>query len=110
MINLSNQKTRISFFTLGCRLNQSETAIIETGFVQQGYHIVPFSEPADIVVINTCTVTENGDADTRRLVNKASRINPQARIALVGCQAPSAKRATPAASQCPMGCREISVS
>jgi len=77
----------ISFYTLGCRLNQSETAVIEHTFKEGGYQIVDFENPADTVVINTCTVTENGDADTRRLVNKISRINPQARIALVGCQA-----------------------
>lgn len=87
MINLNNNTTKIAFYTLGCRLNQSETAVIETTFAQEGYRIVPFDEPADIVVINTCTVTENGDADTRRLVNKVGRINPLARIALVGCQA-----------------------
>ncbi len=78
---------KISFYTLGCRLNQSETAVIERTFESVGYRIVDFQEPADVVVINTCTVTENGDADTRRLVNKVNRINPKARIALVGCQA-----------------------
>jgi len=78
---------RISFYTFGCRLNQSETATIEKTFEAKGYKVVDFKDPADIVVVNTCTVTENGDADTRRLVNKISRSNPQARIALVGCQA-----------------------
>ncbi|MBZ0167364.1 MAG: MiaB/RimO family radical SAM methylthiotransferase, partial [Candidatus Omnitrophica bacterium] len=87
MISLNNNATKIAFYTLGCRLNQSETAVIETTFAQEGYRIVPFEEPADIVVINTCTVTENGDSDTRRLVNKVGRINPWAKIALVGCQA-----------------------
>ena len=77
----------ISFNTLGCRLNQSETAVIENTFVDRGYTIVDFQQPADVVVINTCTVTENGDADTRRLVNKINRLNPNAKIALIGCQA-----------------------
>jgi threonylcarbamoyladenosine tRNA methylthiotransferase MtaB len=77
----------IAFFTLGCRLNQSETAVIQQSFTVDGYKIVDIKEPADYVVINTCTVTENGDADTRRLVNRVSRINPQTNIALVGCQA-----------------------
>jgi threonylcarbamoyladenosine tRNA methylthiotransferase MtaB len=77
----------ISFYTLGCRLNQAETAIIQQGFERQGYRIVGIDQPADIVVINTCTVTENGDADTRRLVNKINRLNAQSKIALVGCQA-----------------------
>jgi len=78
---------RISFYTFGCRLNQSETASIENSFKQGGYDVVGFDQPSDIVVINTCTVTEGGDADTRHLVHKVSRRNPQARIALVGCQA-----------------------
>ncbi len=78
---------RISFYTFGCRLNQSETAVIERTFEVKGYKVVDFSEPADVVVVNTCTVTQGGDADTRRLVNKINRINPRARIALVGCQA-----------------------
>lgn len=77
----------VSFYTLGCRLNQAETAIIQKGFEQKGYTIVNNSSTSDVVVINTCTVTENGDADTRRLVNKVNRLNPQAKIALVGCQA-----------------------
>ena len=78
---------KISFYTLGCRLNQSETASIQNSFELGGYKIVGFDEPSDIVVINTCTVTEGGDADTRHLVHKVNRLNPQARIALVGCQA-----------------------
>lgn len=78
---------RISFYTFGCRLNQSETASIRNSFKQGGYQVVGFDEPSDIVVINTCTVTEGGDADTRYLVHKVNRLNPAARIALVGCQA-----------------------
>jgi threonylcarbamoyladenosine tRNA methylthiotransferase MtaB len=76
----------ISFYTLGCRLNQSETAVIQNSFAD-GFRIVGFDEPADIVVINTCTVTENSDHNTRYLVHKASRLNPKTKIALVGCQA-----------------------
>ena len=78
---------KISFYTLGCRLNQSETASIQNSFEASGYEVVDFEKPSDIVVINTCTVTEGGDADTRKLVNKVNRLNPKARIALVGCQA-----------------------
>ncbi|MBI3602212.1 MAG: tRNA (N(6)-L-threonylcarbamoyladenosine(37)-C(2))-methylthiotransferase MtaB [Candidatus Omnitrophica bacterium] len=78
---------KISFQTLGCRLNQSETASIQNSFEANGYTVVDFGQPSDIVVINTCTVTQGGDADTRRLVHKVNRLNPNARIALVGCQA-----------------------
>ncbi|MCK5012525.1 MAG: tRNA (N(6)-L-threonylcarbamoyladenosine(37)-C(2))-methylthiotransferase MtaB [Candidatus Omnitrophica bacterium] len=80
--------TKISFYTFGCRLNQSETAVVTQTFKIDGkYKIVDFGKLADIVVVNTCTVTENGDTDTRRLINKINRINPKARIALLGCQA-----------------------
>ena len=77
----------VAFHTLGCRLNQSETASIQNSLDGHGYDVVDSGENADIVVINTCTVTEHGDADTRKLVNKIVRKNPKARIALVGCQA-----------------------
>lgn len=80
------KQTTVSFYTLGCRLNQSETAVIENTF-KNGYAIVPFNKGADIAIINTCTVTENGDADARRLVNKAIRLNPNVKVALIGCQA-----------------------
>jgi threonylcarbamoyladenosine tRNA methylthiotransferase MtaB len=77
---------RVAFYTQGCRLNQSETASLEQGFEKNNYQIVDFGPNADIFVVNTCTVTENGDADTRRLVNKINRFNENAEIALIGCQ------------------------
>ncbi len=80
-------KPTISFYTLGCRLNQSETAVLERTVETDGFRVVDFEKPADVVVINTCTVTAGGDADTRRLIHKINRLNPRARIALVGCQA-----------------------
>ncbi len=91
MIKQAQSKT-ISFYTFGCRLNQSETAVIQNSCEAAGFEVVDFSKTADIVVVNTCTVTENGDSDTRRLVNKINRLNPKARIALVGCQAQIQKR------------------
>lgn len=78
---------RVSFFTQGCRLNLSESAAMRNSFEEKGFSVVDFSELADVVVINTCTVTENGDADARRLVNKVMRTNPASRIAMVGCLA-----------------------
>ncbi len=80
-------KPTISFYTLGCRLNQSETAVLERLFEAEGYASVGSDKPADIAVINTCTVTENGDTDTRRLIHKINRLNPGTSIALIGCQA-----------------------
>jgi threonylcarbamoyladenosine tRNA methylthiotransferase MtaB len=68
-------------------LNQAETAAITRSFEGRDFDVVATDTDADIVVVNTCTVTENGDADTRRLVNRINRRNPGARIALIGCQA-----------------------
>lgn len=77
---------KVSFYTLGCRLNQAETAALQNRFAAAGYEVVDFAEPADVVVINTCTVTGHGDSDTRRLVHRVHRDQGQARIALIGCQ------------------------
>lgn len=80
--------TRIAFHTFGCRLNQAESASIQNSFEADGYKIVALDDQsADILVVNTCTVTENGDVATRRLLNQVVRKNPRVRIALVGCQA-----------------------
>ncbi|MCH2176333.1 MAG: tRNA (N(6)-L-threonylcarbamoyladenosine(37)-C(2))-methylthiotransferase MtaB [Lentisphaeria bacterium] len=78
---------KVSFFTFGCRLNKAETATLQTNFEKHGYPVVDFGQDAEVVVVNTCTVTANGDADTRRLVNRVNREHPKADIALVGCQA-----------------------
>ena len=80
------QKT-VSFYTIGCRLNKAETAVMEQSLKEHGYRVTGIKNPADIVVVNTCTVTENGDADTRRIINRIQKINKNAQIALVGCQA-----------------------
>ena len=78
---------KVAFYTFGCRLNQAETAIIQQSFGESDYQIVDYRQSPDLMIVNTCTVTENGDADTRRLINKMRRINPEVKIALVGCQA-----------------------
>jgi threonylcarbamoyladenosine tRNA methylthiotransferase MtaB len=80
-------KPKIAFYTFGCRLNQAETSILQRSFEQRDYKIVDYRGDPDVVVVNTCTVTENGDIDTRKLVNKINRSNPETKIALVGCQA-----------------------
>ncbi|MDP8265395.1 MAG: tRNA (N(6)-L-threonylcarbamoyladenosine(37)-C(2))-methylthiotransferase MtaB [Candidatus Aceula meridiana] len=77
----------ISFHTLGCRSNQSETAVLKNLFSKDGYKIVKPDTAADVAVINTCTVTEKGDSDTRKLVSRINRTNPSVKIALIGCQA-----------------------
>ena len=78
---------RVSFHTLGCRLNQSETDVLARCFEQQGYKVVPETETADICVINTCTVTERSDAKNRHAIRTLHRLNPEAMITVVGCYA-----------------------
>ncbi len=79
-------RPRVSFYTFGCRLNQAETATLRQCFTDAGFDVVEFGDQADIVVVNTCTVTSAGDTDTRKLVNRVNRQNPEAQIALIGCQ------------------------
>ena len=78
---------KVSFYTLGCRLNQAETAIIAKSMQNEGYEITEFGKPADITVINTCTVTEQADSKCRQVIRKSLRSNPDAIIAVVGCYA-----------------------
>jgi threonylcarbamoyladenosine tRNA methylthiotransferase MtaB len=77
----------VAFHTLGCKLNFSETSTIARLFQEKGYVKKSFSEPADVYVINTCSVTENADRECRSIVRNALAINPEAFIAVVGCYA-----------------------
>ena len=78
---------RVAFYTLGCKLNFSETSTIARSFEQEGYVRVDFEEVADIYVINTCSVTENADRQFKQVVRKALKTNPKAFLAAVGCYA-----------------------
>ena len=82
---MSTQSKSVAFYTLGCKLNFSETATLSRDFSRHGYKIVPFQGHADIYVINTCTVTKNADKDVRKTVRRAQRINSDAYIILIGC-------------------------
>lgn len=73
--------------TLGCRVNIYDSEAMSELFAQDGYEIVSFSQPADVYVINTCTVTNMGDKKSRQLISKARRQNPAAVICVVGCYA-----------------------
>jgi threonylcarbamoyladenosine tRNA methylthiotransferase MtaB len=73
--------------TLGCRLNQAESAIIAKSLKNAGFEIVADDQPADLTVINTCTVTEQADAKCRQAVRKALRLQPDTYVAVVGCYA-----------------------
>lgn len=77
----------VAFHTLGCKANQLETSTLAGGFKEQGWRIVPFDDPAEIYVINTCTVTERSDQESRRMVRRARLSNPEARIVVTGCYA-----------------------
>jgi threonylcarbamoyladenosine tRNA methylthiotransferase MtaB len=77
----------VAFYTLGCKLNFSETSTIARLFEQGGYAKVDFDERPDIYVINTCSVTDHADKKCRNLVRRAKRINPNAFVAVVGCYA-----------------------
>ena len=78
---------KASFYTLGCRLNQAETAIIAKSLKSKGFDVTDFGELADLTVINTCTVTEQADAKCRQAVRKILRQNPDTFVAVVGCYA-----------------------
>lgn len=78
---------RASLHTLGCRLNQSETNILAEKLCEAGYELVPFGEDADLAIINTCTVTHEADAKSRKLVRQFIRRNPQGYTAVIGCYA-----------------------
>jgi threonylcarbamoyladenosine tRNA methylthiotransferase MtaB len=78
---------KVAITTLGCKTNQFESAAIVESVRNRGYLIVPFSEFADIYIINTCTVTSKSDAESRRLIRRARRQNAHARIVVTGCYA-----------------------
>lgn len=78
---------KVAFYTLGCKLNFSETSTIARGFTGEGFLRVPFEEKADIYVINTCSVTENADKRFKTIVRQALKTNPKAFIAAIGCYA-----------------------
>ncbi|WP_313113899.1 tRNA (N(6)-L-threonylcarbamoyladenosine(37)-C(2))-methylthiotransferase MtaB [Aequorivita sediminis] len=78
---------KVAFYTLGCKLNFSETSTIARGFEGEGFKRVDFSENADIYVINTCSVTENADKRFKTIVKQAQKVNPDAFVAAIGCYA-----------------------
>ncbi len=79
--------TSVSIVTLGCKTNQFESAAMSEKLQQAGYQQVPFEEGADLVIVNTCTVTAATDVQSRKLIRRARRFNPLARIVVTGCYA-----------------------
>ena len=76
---------KAAFYTLGCKLNFSETSTIAGSFKEVGFDRVEFDEKADVYVINTCSVTNQGDKASRNIIRKAARLNPEAMVIVVGC-------------------------
>jgi threonylcarbamoyladenosine tRNA methylthiotransferase MtaB len=78
---------RVAITTLGCKVNQYDTATIEDRLRAEGYTLVPFTETADVYIVNSCTVTNQADAESRQLARRAKRYNPAARVIMTGCYA-----------------------
>ncbi|TPV33789.1 tRNA (N(6)-L-threonylcarbamoyladenosine(37)-C(2))-methylthiotransferase MtaB [Paucihalobacter ruber] len=78
---------KVAFYTLGCKLNFSETSTIARSFKNDGFKSVDFEEKADVYVINTCSVTDNADKRFKTIVKQAQKVNPDAFVAAVGCYA-----------------------
>ncbi|MCX6352309.1 MAG: tRNA (N(6)-L-threonylcarbamoyladenosine(37)-C(2))-methylthiotransferase MtaB [Bacteroidetes bacterium] len=77
----------IAFYTLGCKLNYSETSTLSRQFKEEGFVINDFENGADIYVINTCSVTDHADRKTKRIVKEGLKKNPQANVVVIGCYA-----------------------
>ncbi|EMQ94743.1 tRNA (N(6)-L-threonylcarbamoyladenosine(37)-C(2))-methylthiotransferase MtaB [Xanthomarina gelatinilytica] len=80
-------RKKVAFYTLGCKLNFSETSTIARNFKDEGFDRVEFHDKADIYVINTCSVTENADKRFKTIVKQAQKLNPDAFVAAIGCYA-----------------------
>ena len=78
---------KAAFYTLGCKLNFSETSTISRDLTNEGFQRVDFTDPADVYVINTCSVTQNADKRFKSIVKQAQKANPDAFIAAIGCYA-----------------------
>jgi len=85
-VNPNNTK-KVVFKTLGCRLNQYETDALVTDFDKAGYQLVDFDESPDVVVVNTCTVTNQSDQKSRTTISQAARANRDAVVVVTGCMA-----------------------
>ena len=84
---MSVVRKKVAFKTLGCRLNQYETDALVSDFDQAGYDVVDFKEQADVVVVNTCTVTNQSDQKSRNIISQAARNNQGSMVVVTGCMA-----------------------
>ena len=76
---------KIAFYTLGCKVNQADTASMENLFLRSGHQLVSFDGEADVYIINTCVVTNTGQRKSRQTIHRAIRKNPNALIVVTGC-------------------------
>ncbi len=83
----SEHSPKIAFYTVGCRLNQAETALLKDRFRQRGFVPVEYGQQTDILIVNSCSVTEGAESDCRRVIRQTLRQSPQAFVAVTGCYA-----------------------
>ncbi|MBM4121203.1 MAG: tRNA (N(6)-L-threonylcarbamoyladenosine(37)-C(2))-methylthiotransferase MtaB [Nitrospira sp.] len=89
----TRDRPRASLHTIGCRLNQAETALLADRLKEDGYELVGPGQPTDLLVLNTCSVTENAEADCRHLVRRTLQRSPHAFVAVTGCYAQTGSEA-----------------
>ena len=81
----------VAFHNLGCKVNSYELEVMQQKLQDEGYTVVPFDSPADIYIINTCTVTNIADRKSRQMLHRAKQKNPQSVVVAVGCYVQSGK-------------------
>ncbi len=81
------RKLKVAFYTLGCRMNQFETSGLEEKFERRGFDITDFKDKADVYIVNTCTVTNDADRTSRKILRQAKRRNPNSIVVATGCYA-----------------------
>lgn len=84
---ISPERRRVTVYTIGCRLNQAESALLSDRFSNSGFVPVSLGEPTDVLVVNTCSVTQEAESDCRRVVRQVLRRSPHATVAVTGCYA-----------------------
>ncbi len=87
---LYRRKKTVSFYTLGCKVNQYESEAVSSIFEKNGYKVVAFDDHSDVYIINTCTVTNLSDRKSRQAIRKAKKTNPDSIVAVMGCYAQTA--------------------
>ena len=87
MSGIDPNRRRVTIHTIGCRLNQAESALLSDRFIHSGFVSVPLGEPTDFLVVNTCSVTQEAESDCRRVVRQVLRHSPDATVTVTGCYA-----------------------